>query len=101
MEEELRIKFKESHKLTSVLPYFITKVFTLFGAWILALLMFIPFYQEVVWQIYEINPFITLASIKEMYPPFIFSLLIAFVLLIIAGLFFRNPSRVKVREKKA
>lgn len=101
LEEELKIKFsssKESHKLTNILPYFVTKVFTLFGAWILSMLIFIPFYQDIVWQIYEINPFITLASIKEMYSPFLYSLLTAFILLIAAGIFFRNPAKIK--EKK-
>lgn len=103
LEEELRSQLQnanEGHKLSNILPYFITKLFTLLAAWIIALIMFIPFYQELVWQIYEINPFITLASIKEMYSPLLISLLSAFVLLITAGTFFRNPLRVKESKEK-
>jgi hypothetical protein len=84
-----------SHELLIIIPYFLKKLIGLIISWVIAYIIFIPFYDEIILTITGIDPFIILASFNEIQIYLFLSFVLVVILLILATII----GRVKKYEE--
>ncbi|TDT71733.1 cell division protein FtsX [Hypnocyclicus thermotrophus] len=98
LEKEILLKHEThevSHNILILIPYFFKKLIGLIISWIIAYIVFIPFYDEIILTINGIDPFIVLASFNEIQGYIFLSFVIVVILLILATII----GRVKKYEE--
>ncbi|MDN5303662.1 MAG: hypothetical protein PWP46_541 [Fusobacteriaceae bacterium] len=98
LEKEIMLKHQThevSHELLVIIPYFLKKLIGLIISWVIAYIIFIPFYDEIILTITGIDPFIILASFNEIQIYLFLSFVLVVILLILATII----GRVKKYEE--
>ncbi|MBZ4683698.1 MAG: hypothetical protein JG768_1123 [Fusobacteriales bacterium] len=98
LEKEIMLKHQThevSHELLIIIPYFLKKLIGLIISWVIAYIIFIPFYDEIILTITGIDPFIILASFNEIQIYLFLSFVLVVILLILATII----GRVKKYEE--